>query len=259
MSVDSCPHPSDPDATLGELIDPAIPVVETFHSLQGEGLHAGRSAIFLRLAGCDVGCPWCDTKPSWDLQAHPRRSLADLVAEVAQAAAAGAAFAVITGGEPLEHDLGPLCEALAQAGGGLPLHLETSGAAPLQLSGRFVWITLSPKRHRPPSLELLAACDELKVVVHETADLAFAEAMAEQAVAARSAVASVPANHGGMLAPGRGHEPAAPMAQQSPPGPALLLQPGWNCRRGQELAIDFVRCHPAWRLSLQSHKWLGVR
>lgn len=228
-----------PDARFG------LPVVETFHSLQGEGLHAGRSAFFLRLAGCAVGCPWCDTKHSWPADAHPQRSLAELVGEARAVAAAGAAFAVVTGGEPLEHDLELLCAALDPAATGLPLHLETSGAAPLQLSGRFAWITLSPKRHRPPSPELLAACDELKVVVHEPADLAFAEAMAAQAVAARSAVASAPANDGGVLALGS--------------EPALLLQPGWNCRRGQELAIDFVRSHPAWRLSLQNHKWLGVR
>ena len=208
-----------------------LPVVETFHSLQGEGLHAGRSAFFLRLGGCAVGCPWCDTKHSWPAEAHPQRSLVELTGEARAAAAAGAAFAVVTGGEPLEHDLGPLCTALDPAATGLPLHLETSGAAPLQLSGRFAWITLSPKRHRPPSPELLAACDELKVVVHELADLEFAEAMAAQARAAR----------GGS------------------PGPALLLQPGWQSAEGQELAVEFVRTHPAWRLSLQGHKWLGVR
>lgn len=219
---------------------PSLPVVETFHSLQGEGLHAGRSAFFLRLAGCTVGCPWCDTKHSWELAHHPTRTLAELAAETSAAANAGAAFAVITGGEPLEHNLDPLCAALRQAssGGlwprGLPLHLESSGAAPLRLSGRFDWITLSPKRHRPPTPELLAACHELKVVVHEPADLAFAAAMAELALQGRAAIAAAPA-------------------------PALLLQPGWNCRSGQALAVDFVRSHSAWRLSLQNHKWLGVR
>jgi hypothetical protein len=209
----------------------SLPVVETFHSLQGEGLHAGRSAFFIRLGGCAVGCPWCDTKHSWPAGAHPLRSLAELAQEARQAKEAGAAFAVVTGGEPLEHDLSPLCEALREATAaperpqGLPLHLETSGAAPLALSGRFAWITLSPKAHRPPTAELLAACDELKVVVHGPADLAFAEAMAAAAGQA----------------------------------PALLLQPGWNSAEGQELAVEFVRTHPAWRLSLQSHKWLGVR
>lgn len=112
---------------------------------------------------------------------------------------------------------------------GLPLHLETSGVDPL--SGDFDWITLSPKRHRPPRPELLAACHELKVVVHGPEDPPFAEAMAAVARQAR----------GGALAP------------------ALLLQPGWDASAGQQLAIDFVRTHPAWRLSLQSHKWLGVR
>lgn len=197
-----------------------LPVVETFHSLQGEGMHSGRSALFIRLGGCSVGCSWCDTKQSWPADVHPRRSLQELVAEARQAAANGAAFVVITGGEPLEHDLAPLTAALADAG--LPLHLETSGVG--VLSGTFDWITLSPKPHRPPGPAALAACQELKVIVHGSADLAFAETMARAAGAA-----------------------------------VLLLQPGWACAEGQALAIDYVRRHPAWRLSLQTHKWLGVR
>ena len=206
---------------------PSLPVVETFHSLQGEGVHAGRSAFFLRLGGCHVGCSWCDTKHSWPTAAHPQRSVAALLGELQAAAEAGAAFAVITGGEPLHHNLGPFCQALELSG--LPLHLETSGVDPL--SGRFAWITLSPKRHRPPSTELLAACQELKVVVYEAADLAFAAAMAAQAREARG----------------------------DNPGPELLLQPGWDSPAGQALAIDYVRHHRRWRLSLQSHKLLGLR
>ncbi|MCP9881673.1 7-carboxy-7-deazaguanine synthase QueE [Cyanobium sp. Alchichica 3B3-8F6] len=204
-----------------------LPVVETFHSLQGEGLHAGRSAFFIRLGGCNVGCSWCDTKHSWPADVHPQRRLSALAAEAQAAAITGAAFVVITGGEPLHHDLAPLCNALAAAG--LPLHLETSGVDPL--SGRFAWVTLSPKAHRPPLPELLAACDELKVVVHGPEDLDFAEAMATQAQAARGGNAS----------------------------PQLLLQPGWDSANGQTLAIDYVRQHPQWRLSLQSHKLLGLR
>lgn len=210
-----------------------LPVVETFHSLQGEGAHAGRSAFFLRLGGCAVGCPWCDTKHSWPVEAHPRRPLAELAAEAAAAGREGAGFVVVTGGEPLHHDLGPLCAALEDAG--LPLHLETSGVDPL--TGRFDWITLSPKRHRPPRPELLAACHELKVVVHGQDDLAFAEAMAQAVDAARASHAGGP--HGD--------------------GPGLLLQPGWQSPEGQALAIAHVRRDSRWRLSLQSHKWLGVR
>jgi organic radical activating enzyme len=205
-----------------------LPVVETFHSLQGEGVHTGRSALFIRLGGCSVGCSWCDTKHSWPVAVHPGRRLDSLTAEVQQAATAGAAFVVITGGEPLEHPLDPLCTTLAAAG--LPLHLETSGVGPW--SGQFHWITLSPKPHRPPSDEALRRCQELKVVVHDAQDLAFAEAMASAALAQR---------------------------RSGEPGPALLLQPGWDCPEGQRLAIGFVQAHPGWRLSLQSHKWLGVR
>jgi organic radical activating enzyme len=220
-------------AAMPDTLHSAIPVVETFHSLQGEGVHAGRSAFFLRLAGCTVGCPWCDTRHSWPQAEHPKRPLTELAAEARAAATAGAAFVVVTGGEPLHHNLGHLCSALAAAG--LPLHLETSGVDPL--SGRFDWITLSPKRHRPPRPELLAACHELKVVVHEPADLAFAETMAAACTGST----------------------ASPGAASTVPRPALLLQPGWDSDAGRRLAIDYVKAHSAWRLSLQTHKRLGVR
>ena len=206
----------------------ALPVVETFHSLQGEGIHSGRSAFFIRLGGCSVGCSWCDTKQSWPKEVHPLLSLEALGQEAQQAATAGAAFVVITGGEPLEHNLSALCAELGKIG--VPLHLETSGVG--KLTGSFDWITLSPKPHRPPEPEVLSACDELKVVVHEASDLAFAEAMAAASTQER-----------------RGDQAA----------PQLLLQPGWQSAEGQQLAVDFVRSHPHWRLSLQSHKWLGVR
>ena len=209
----------------------ALPIVETFHSLQGEGVHAGRSAFFIRLGGCQVGCSWCDTKHSWPVAQHPQRSLDALAAEAAAAAAAGASFVVITGGEPLHHDLGPLCDRLRQgsAAAPLPLHLETSGVDPL--SGCFDWITLSPKPHRPPTAELLERCDELKVVVCAAADLAFAAAMA---TAARR---------------GRGERAK----------PALLLQPAWDNREALQLCLNHVQGNPDWRLSLQTHKWLQIR
>ena len=227
-----------------------LPVVETFHSLQGEGLHTGRSAFFIRLGGCRVGCSWCDTKHSWPEQAHPSQSLAAIAAAAHGAGQAGAAFVVITGGEPLHHNLDSLCatltaQVLNRQGQPLPLHLETSGVD--GLSGQFAWITLSPKPHRPPCPELLAACDELKVIVHTASDLAFAEAMATSAQQAKAHQAR---NQQAQVHPG---------ATKTGSGPELLLQPGWESAVGQNLAIDFVRQHPEWRLSLQSHKWLGVR
>jgi 7-carboxy-7-deazaguanine synthase len=224
--MDTTPSSPAPQAQGACHDSPSLPVVETFHSLQGEGLHSGRSAFFLRLAGCEVGCPWCDTKHSWPEAAHPRLSVEDLTLEARRARVHGAAFVVITGGEPLQHDLAPLCEALGEVA---PVHLETSGVYPL--SGRFDWITLSPKPHRPPRPELLARCDELKVVVGEEGDLTFAETMAA----------------------------ACGALERQPGAPHLLLQPAWDNPQGLALAITHVKTHPAWRLSLQSHKWLGLR
>ena len=213
-----------PSLGLSALPHASLPVVETFHSLQGEGIHAGRSAFFIRLGGCSVGCSWCDTKHSWPAAQHPQRRPDALAAEAQAAIEAGAAFVVITGGEPLHHNLRPLCAALQELA--VPLHLETSGVDPL--SGDFAWITLSPKAHKPPTADVLAACHELKVVVNDAADLAFAEAMAQA-------------------------------AQREGGAPALVLQPAWGSSTGQELALEHVRRHRQWRLSLQTHKWLQIR
>ena len=200
----------------------SIPVVETFHSLQGEGHHCGRSAFFIRLAGCNVGCAWCDTKHSWPMASHAKQNVDALAGQAKQAKDAGAAFVVITGGEPLHHNLQPLTDALDRICG-LPIHLETSGVD--QLSGRFDWVTLSPKRHRPPQQALLSRCDELKVVVLDTDDVSFAHAMAND----------------------------TSMATHLP------VQPVWDSETAQDLAIHHVKQHPRWRLSLQSHKFLQIR
>ncbi|MAN18477.1 MAG: 7-carboxy-7-deazaguanine synthase QueE [Synechococcus sp. EAC657] len=199
----------------------SLPVVETFHSLQGEGLHAGRSAFFIRLGGCHVGCSWCDTKHSWPMESHPKQSVDSLATKAAQAEKAGAAFVVITGGEPLHHNLNALTDEIRRSCH-LPVHIETSGVDPL--SGTIDWVTLSPKRHHPPLPELLSGCHELKVVIHEPEDLLFADVVSAQ----------------------------APQAQ-------WLLQPGWDSQEGQQLAVTKAQGDGRWRLSLQSHKWLGVR
>ena len=198
-----------------------LPVVETFHSLQGEGYHSGRSAFFIRLAGCTVGCSWCDTKHSWPEQAHPKRAVDALAAEAAEARDNGAAFVVITGGEPLHHNLQALTQALDQRCG-LPLHLETSGVDPL--SGRFDWITLSPKRHRTPTQELISCCDELKVVVHNPNDLDFSESM-------KKAIK---------------------------PTTICFLQPGWDSPTANHLIVDYIKKNNQWRIGVQLHKALNV-
>ena len=212
-------------------MESSLPVVECFHSLQGEGEHAGRSAYFIRLASCKVGCPWCDTKDSWNSELHPQQSLIDLSNQTAKAQEEGAAFVVITGGEPLHHNLDDLCKEIRKSTLNLekksiPIHLETSGVD--MLSGKPDWITLSPKRHSPPRLDNLLSCQELKVVIQNAEDLVFAKTMADSIK-----------NNGKIK-------------------PQLFLQAGWENEEGQTLAIKFVKNNPDWRLSMQTHKWLGV-
>ncbi len=209
----------------------SLPVVECFHSLQGEGKHAGRSAYFIRLASCTVGCPWCDTKISWNPELHPKRTLLELSTSTAKAQQEGAAFVVITGGEPLHHNLDRLCKeirksTLNQEKKSIPIHLETSGVD--ILSGNPDWITLSPKRHYPPRLDNLLACQELKIVIQNSEDLDFAKKMAYL----------IKSNGKNM--------------------PQLFLQAGWGNEKGKVLAIKFVKNNPDWSLSMQTHKWLGV-
>ncbi|MGQ9866301.1 MAG: 7-carboxy-7-deazaguanine synthase QueE [Pseudanabaenaceae cyanobacterium] len=196
----------------------AYPVVETFFSLQGEGYWTGSSAFFIRLGGCDVGCPWCDTKDSWPRDRHPSQTVAELVA---QAQAAQPAFVVITGGEPTLHDLQPLLGALRAAG--LRSHLETAGAHPLQ--GEPDWVSLSPKPFREPVPTIYDRASELKVVIASPADFPWAEDQARR----------VP----------------APIPK--------FLQPEWSRQDLWGMVFQYVQAHPSWRLSLQTHKWLGLR
>jgi organic radical activating enzyme len=195
-----------------------LSVVETFHSIQGEGFWVGCNAFFIRLAGCDVGCSWCDTKHSWPMHRHPQQGIAALVAKAQSAAPQ---FVVVTGGEPLLHDLTALTEQLHQSG--LRIHLETAGVYPL--SGQFDWITLSPKPHRPPCAEIFAQVNELKIVIVQASDLLWAE---QQAACVS-------------------------------PETVKLLQPEWHTPESQQLIFDYVLHHPKWRISLQTHKFLGVR
>lgn len=146
-----------------------LPIHETFHAWQGEGAHMGRAAFFIRTQGCPLRCEWCDSAGTWHPDWTPEKIERAPVAELAAAArAARPAFVVVTGGEPAIHDLGSLTAALHAAG--LPVHLETSGAYPLR--GDFDWVTVSPKRARPPLDETLARADELKLIVEDATSIA---------------------------------------------------------------------------------------
>jgi organic radical activating enzyme len=145
-------------SNLKSEITALLPVMEHFYTLQGEGFHQGRAAYFIRLGGCDVGCVWCDVKESWDANKHPKFDVQSLRFEVAKTPAE---IIVITGGEPLMHDLTELTKELQAAG--FKTHLETSGAYPL--TGSWDWICLSPKKFKAPLPGILLKADELKVVI----------------------------------------------------------------------------------------------
>lgn len=149
-------------------LDTVYPIMEHFHTIQGEGVHTGKSAYFIRTGGCDVQCWWCDVKDSWDESKHPRISVRTLLNHIK---AYKPAFVVITGGEPLLHSLDDLTTGIHTLG--LPVHIETSGSSPI--SGQLDWVTLSPKRFKKPTDEIYMYTDELKVVVLTAKDLLWAQ------------------------------------------------------------------------------------
>lgn len=205
-------------STICDINAVTYPIAETFHSLQGEGAWAGSNAFFIRLGGCDVHCPWCDQKETWNAQRHPHLTVESLVDE---ALAAHPSFVVITGGEPLLHDLNFLCQALKAKS--LRLHLETSGA--YTLTGKFDWITLSPKPYKPPHQDIYARANELKVIISQPEDFLWAEAE------------------------------AAKVNFDIP----LYLQAEWETKTIDQSIFQYILAHPQWRLSLQTHKYLGLR
>ncbi len=195
-----------------------LPVMEKFYTIQGEGVHQGKAAYFIRLGGCDVGCVWCDVKESWDADAHDKQSVADLVAAANEFEGK---LVVITGGEPLMYDLSHLTTSLKEKG--LRTHVETSGAHPL--SGTWDWICLSPKKFKFPLEEFYPHAHELKIIVYHKHDFKWAE------------------------------EHAAKVNDDC----VLLLQPEWSKEKEMlPLMVEYVKQHPKWKISLQTHKYMDV-
>lgn len=195
-----------------------LPVMEHFYTIQGEGAFSGVAAYFIRLGGCDVGCVWCDVKESWDADAHPKYSIDDIVSWPVKA---NADLVVITGGEPLMHNLHPLTMALREAG--LKVNIETSGAHPL--SGTYDWICLSPKKFKAPAPDICTHAHELKIIVFNKSDFEWAEEYADK---------------------------VAPYCQ-------LYLQPEWDRSALMlPMIIEYVKNNPRWRISLQTHKYMNI-
>jgi 7-carboxy-7-deazaguanine synthase len=195
-----------------------LPLMEAFYTVQGEGLHAGKAAYFIRLAGCDVGCVWCDVKESWDASTYPLVSISQMADD---AQASGANLVVVTGGEPAMYDLHLLCDALHQRG--LAVHIETSAAH--EIRGQFDWVTLSPKKFKAPLPTELPKADELKIIVFNKSDFEWAETYASQV-----------SNDCILLL-----QPEWDKRDSMAP-----------------LLVEYVKANPQWRISLQTHKILQI-
>lgn len=195
-----------------------LPLMEDFYTIQGEGYHTGKAAYFIRLGGCDVGCHWCDVKESWNADHHP---LTPIDSIVANAAAYPSKTVVVTGGEPLLYNLDLLTAQLQLKE--IKTFIETSGAYPL--SGKWDWICLSPKKFKAPRKEVIGAAGELKVIIFNKSDFEWAESYASQVSDSCK----------------------------------LYLQPEWSKSDIMTpLIVEYVKNHPKWEISLQTHKYLNI-
>jgi len=194
-----------------------LPLMEEFYTIQGEGFHSGKAAYFIRIGGCDVGCHWCDVKESWNADLHPPTLTHKIISNVKKYAKT----VVVTGGEPSMWNLDFLTKSLQQ--NNIKTHIETSGA--YNLTGKWDWICLSPKKTKLPLEEIYKSANELKIIVVTKNDFKFAEQQA----------AKVSSNC------------------------ELYLQPEWSKRQQiTPLIIEFVMKNPQWKISLQTHKYLNI-
>ncbi len=193
--------------------------MEEFYSIQGEGFHTGRAAYFIRLAGCDVGCSWCDVKESWDVSEHLLIQIDEIVQNVVNS---GTDFVVITGGEPAMYDLSYLVDALHHVN--VYVAIETSGAHPIK--GDIDWVCLSPKKFKLPLEENYSLANELKMIASNNHDFKWAKEL----------------------------EPKVSLACQ-----LYIQPEWDKSDKILNSIIEFVKENVEWNISLQTHKYLNVR
>ncbi len=195
-----------------------LPIMEHFYTIQGEGFYSGRAAYFIRIAGCDVGCVWCDVKESWDNSIHPLLKIEDLVEEVIRS---GTNFCVITGGEPAMYDLTTLVNGLHEKN--IYTAIETSGC--YKLNGDIDWYCFSPKKFKAPDKSAYLLANELKVIISHPSDFEWAESHAEHI---------------------------------SNSCKKYLQPEWSKQERFLPLIIEYVKSNPSWNVSLQTHKFMNI-
>lgn len=192
--------------------------MEQFYSIQGEGFYQGHAAYFIRLAGCDVGCVWCDVKESWEVSEDQKIEIEKIVNS---AVSSGTEIAVITGGEPAMYNLEDLTSSLKAKG--IRTNIETSGAYPL--TGTWDWVCLSPKKFKAPVESVFKQSNELKIIVFNKSDFKWAE---EHAALVR------------------------------PDCELFLQPEWSKEKEMTPLIIEYVKKHPRWKISLQIHKYMNI-
>jgi organic radical activating enzyme len=195
-----------------------LPLMEMFYSIQGEGFHQGKAASFIRLAGCDVGCIWCDVKESWDAEPYDWVEI-NKIYNVS--ASNESRIAIITGGEPAMYNLGPLTGLLKK--NQFKTHLETSGVYPI--TGEWDWICFSPKKFKEPSNDIFGVADELKVIVYHPSDLEWGEKLS-----------------------GKVQKDCKLYFQPEWSKSEVILPK----------IIEYVKANPHWEISLQIHKFMNI-
>ncbi|MEM7032604.1 MAG: 7-carboxy-7-deazaguanine synthase QueE [Chloroflexota bacterium] len=217
-------------------------VNDIYMAVQGEGVQTGVAMVLLRLHGCQVGCPWCDTKETWDVDTHYKcdtlaeilgtnpkyteTTPSDILAYI-QANLKGPKWVLVTGGEPAVQSLGLLVKTLQQ--GGYKVALETSGTELGHIDAGFDWICVSPKMNMPGGKailpEAIAVADEVKHVVGKQGDIDLLDTLLKSITLKESA--------------------------------QICLQPVSRSQRATILCVETVQ-QRGWRLSVQTHKYLNL-
>jgi len=195
-----------------------VPLIDQFYTLQGEGYYSGETAYFIRVGGCDIGCFWCDEKISWSPALHKSVAIEEIINNIKELKGR---TLVVTGGEPSLYNLSILTNKAHEIG--FKTHVETSGA--YKLTGEWDWICLSPKPQSMPLIENFENANELKVIIFNESDIKWAEEC----------------------------------AQKVSEDCKLYLQPEWSKHNeNTPFIVDYIKEHPQWRISIQSHKFMKI-